>query len=98
MGRGLLSLLLLACCLLAGVQVSKAAPDDSNGAKTPPPGNDPRSQRDADAPDATATVLDAAVNGTDGVNEATFVNRVSGNLDSQSSDIDKGGGDHCYTC
>ena len=90
MGRGLLSLLLLACCLLAVVQESKAAPDDAKGAKTPQSDGDPRSRRDAEAPDASATVVDDPVNGTDGVNEATFV-RIS-ERDGQPSDIDKEGG------
>lgn len=87
MGKGLLSLLLLACCLSAAVQESQAAPDDEKGAKTPPSEGDTRSQRDADASNATATVVDASVNTWDGVSEATFVKR-----DDQPSDVDKEGG------
>ena len=87
MGRGLLSLLLLACCLSAAVQESQAAPDDDKGAKTPPSEGDVSPQRDADAPNATATVVDAPVNTWDGVSEATFVKR-----DDQLSDVEKEGG------
>ena len=87
MGRGLLSLLLFACCLSAAVQESQAAPDDEKGAKTPPSEGDTRSQRDADASNATATVVDAPVNTWDGVSEATFIKR-----DDQPSDVDKEGG------
>jgi hypothetical protein len=87
MGRDLLSLLLLACCLLAAIQESKTASDDGKGAKTPPSDDNPRTQRDTDAPDANATVVDAPVNTWDGINEATFVRR-----DDQPSDIDKEGG------
>ena len=87
MGRGLLSLLLLACCLSAAVQESLAAHGDDKGAKTRPSEGDSRPQRDADAPNATATVVDASVNTRDGVSEATFVKR-----DDQPSDVDKEGG------
>ena len=86
--------ILLACCLLAAVQESKTASDDSKGAKTPQSDGDPRSRRDADGPGATATAVDDPVNGTDGVSEATFV-RIS-ERDSQPSDIDKEGGGDCY--
>ena len=90
MGRGPLALLLLACCLLAAVQGSKASPDDSRSAKTPPSEDDPRSQRDADAPDATATVVEGPMNGTDGVHEATFIRSSEG--DDQPSAINEEGG------
>lgn len=90
MGRGLLSLFLLACCLLTAVQVSKTASDDPADAKTPHPEGDPRSQRNADAPDGTAAVVDDTVNGTEGVSEATFV-KVTQREGEQSQNIDKEG-------
>ena len=90
MGRGLLSLLLFACCLSVAVQVSKTSSDDAAGSKTAQSEADPRSQRNADAPDSIAAVIDNPVNGTEGVNGATFV-RVSEWEGQPSKNIDKEG-------
>ena len=78
MGRGLLSVLLLACCLLAAIQISTTTADQQKSAKPSRSEDDLRSQRNPYVPDATAAVVDDHVNGTEGANEATFVKVAEG--------------------
>ena len=78
MGRGLLSVLLLACCLLAAIQISPTTADQQKSAKPSRSEDDLRSQRNPDVSDATAAVVDDHVNGTEGANEAMFVKVTKG--------------------
>lgn len=77
MERSFTTLLLLACCLLAPIQLSRTKSDHLNEAQTPRSGGDPESQHKTNAPEATVTVTGDHMNSTQGYSTTAKVVRAS---------------------